>query len=52
MEYIPEGFEVVSTERLKKLTEAESILEKLRAHGVDGWTWYDDAMAEWEEENG
>ena len=39
-------------ERLKQLTEAESILEKLLAHGVDNWEWYGDAMAEWEEENG
>ncbi len=47
----PENFEIISPERLKQLTEAESILEKLLAHGVDNWEWYDDAMAEWSEEN-
>ena len=51
MEYIPEGYEVFSSERLKELREAESILEKLREWGVDNWEWYDDAMAEWSEEN-
>ncbi len=47
----PENFEIISPARLKELTEAESILEKLRAFGVDNWEGYGDAMAEWEEEN-
>ena len=45
-----EGFELISSERLKELLQAERVLNALRAAGVDNWEWYGDALSELEED--